>query len=64
VTKHLLPHWRKLNVDEISKLHVHNVADEVLKGEAQTMPNRVLQLIKTMFAWGVEKDYLTVNPAE
>lgn len=63
IKKHLLSHWGKLNIDEITKRHVHNVLDEIMQGEAFTMPNRVLQLIKTMFNWGVEKDFLSVNPA-
>lgn len=63
--KHLLPFWRKLNVDEITKRHVHTVIDSMMNGgQTYTMPNRVLQLIKTMFNWGVEKDYISVNPAE
>ncbi len=64
IEKHLIPLWGKVSVNEITKTHVHIVIDQLLKADTRVMPNRVLQLIKTMFTWGLEKDLVASNPAE
>jgi integrase len=58
---HVLPMWGSRRLIDIKRADVRDLIDGI---EGAILPNRVLALIKTIFRYAVERDWLVTSPAE
>jgi len=58
---HVLPMWVHRRLIDIKRADVRDLIDGI---EGAILPNRVLALIKTIFRYAVERDWLATSPAE
>jgi site-specific recombinase XerD len=59
----LVTRWGSRKVKEISRRHVRDLIDDVAE-RAPIMANRVLALVRKMFNFAIEHDWLEVNPCQ
>lgn len=63
LNKDVLPHWKHLAVRDITRRDVRTLIDGIVERGAPVMANRVLALVRKMFNFGVDHDWLEANPA-
>jgi integrase len=65
--KHLeadaIPKWGRRKAKSITKRDVKDLIKDIKDRGAPVMANRTLGLIKQIFKWGVEEDYIAASPA-
>ncbi|SDE89072.1 tyrosine-type recombinase/integrase [Rhodospira trueperi] len=61
--KDVTPRWRGRPIREISKREVVDLVDALVEAGKPALANRVLQHIKRVMSWCVEKDILEDSPA-
>ena len=59
----LLPAWKPRKVKDITRRDVRAVIDNVAARPAPIMANRVLALVRKMFNFAIEHDWVDANPA-
>lgn len=57
-----LSHWFPLKATEITKAHAFEVIDEKRKAGHDVMGNRIYKLISRIYNFGIERDWVDVNP--
>ena len=58
---HILPHWRDRKLTEISRSDVRDLIGGI---EGEILPNRVLAVVRRLFNYALENDWLSVSPAQ
>lgn len=58
---HVLPHWRDRQLDSIRRADVRDLIDGI---PGDVAPNRALTLIRTVFRYGMSRDWIEASPAE
>lgn len=58
---HVLPRWRDRDIAQIRRTEVRELVEAV---EGKVAANRVLTLIKTVFRFGLSRDWIEASPAE
>lgn len=59
----ILPAWKGRAVSSITRRDVRDVLERIAKRGAPIMANRVLEVVRKMFNWGIRRDWLEANPA-
>jgi integrase len=59
----LVTRWGTRKAKEITRRDVRDLLDEI-GARAPIMANRVLALVRKMFSFGIERDWLTANPCQ
>jgi integrase len=59
----VIPAWGARPITSIARRDVIAVLDTLTDRGAEVQANRVLARLRTLFAWAVEKDYLSSSPA-
>ena len=62
MSKEILPHWRGCRLSEITKADGRKLIEGVAK-RAPVGANRLLASLKTIFAFAVQQDVISVSPA-
>lgn len=63
LAKDVTPHWRGRRIQDIAKRDVIALTDALAESGRAALANRVLQHIKRVMSWCVEKDILEDSPA-
>lgn len=63
IDRDLLPGWKHLKPSEITRSHVRAVVEAVYDRGAHVHANRVLALIRKIFNFSIEREWLEHNPA-
>ena len=58
---YVLPAWRERKIADIRRADVRELIEGI---EGEVLPNRVLTVIKTVFRFGLSRDFLEASPAE
>jgi integrase len=58
---HVLPHWKNKKVAAIQRSDVRDLLEGV---EGDVLPGRVLAIVKTVFRYGLSRDWIDASPAE
>lgn len=59
--RHALPHWKNRDADLVEDFEIEEVVQRIKQG-APFVANLYVKLLKTMYAWGVRKKIVAVNP--
>ena len=59
----VLPSWRHVPVGELRRRDVRELVEAIAERGAPILANRVLALVRKMLNFGVEREWLDVNPA-
>lgn len=60
----LVARWGNLKVKEIKRRDVRDLLDEIVARGAPIMANRTLALVRKMFNFAIERDWLDSNPCQ
>lgn len=58
---HVLPQWRERRLADIRRADVRDLIDGL---EGDVLPNRVLTTVRTVFRYGLSRDWIEASPAE
>ena len=58
---HVLPRWKGRRIGEIKRRDVRDLIEGI---EGEVMPNRILALVKALFGYAVERDFIDASPAD
>lgn len=58
---HVLPHWKGRRIAEIKRRDVRDLIEGL---EGEVLPNRILALVKALFGYAVERDFIDASPAD
>ena len=61
--KEILPHWRYRDVKDIRRRDVRGLVEAIAQRGAPIHANRTLALIRKMFAFAVDREWVDANPA-
>jgi integrase len=61
--RYFLPEWKHRRLNELSRRDIRDVLDLLVSRGKGTTANRVLSLIRSVFAFAVDEDYCEANPA-
>jgi integrase len=59
---HVLPHWRKGLIKDISRRDVLDLLDGIVEGGRPVAANRVLTAVRKLFNWAMERDIIASSP--
>ena len=62
LNKDVVPRWGKRKITEIRKGDILGLSDQITNRQAPAMSNNTFRVIRAMFNWAVEQDYLEVSP--
>jgi integrase len=62
LAKEVLPVWGARRMDEITRRDVRDLIEGVVARGAPVQANRVLALVRKLFAWAVSQDYVSDSP--
>jgi integrase len=60
--QHVLPYWRGRLIRDITRRDILDILDRIIDSGAPIAANRVLAIVRKMFAWCVSRDILTISP--
>lgn len=63
LNRDVLPHWGDRSVRSITRRDVRDVLERIVKRGSPIAANRTLEVIRKMFNWGIQHDWLEGNPA-
>lgn len=58
---HVLPHWRDKKIASIQRSDVRDLLEGI---EGDVLPSRVFAIIKTVFRYGLSRDWIAASPVE
>jgi integrase len=64
LNKWILPALGKLRLDEITRRHIEDLHAKITRCGARVRANRAVTTIGTIFAYGINKDLCSANPAK
>jgi integrase len=59
---HVLPRWKRLKVDTISRRDVIDLLEDIVAAGTPSAANHTLAAIRKMFNWALERDLLAASP--
>ena len=63
LNKDVLPRWGNKRIQEITKRDVLDLLDAVIDRGGGLSANRVLAVVRKLFAWAVQRGIITISPA-
>jgi integrase len=63
LNRDVLPSWKDRSVRSITRRDVRAILERVVDRGAPIAANRLLEVVRRMFNWGIQRDWLDGNPA-